>query len=236
MLPDSWMLIDSITTSNRLLKPAKGDQVARKLTPNRQNSPRKKFRVSSLSGSGSLSRWSVDVEGSSSLLENIAPCNKQVGEEGSQARVVVCLGWRRGGGLNQESPCMNQGGILFSPAIFWFDAFTSILHTRNITSHSMKDVAFHSLLRRKMIILPILTSSLMHFCKSWENVLFELRQRILCHTSVAGSPSKSSSSRSSTKLRGCLQSSEPKRQIRTTIITSTVRNFPPIWFVDQPPD
>ena len=30
--------------------------------------------------------------------------------------------------------------------------------TRNITSHSMKNLAFHSLLRWKMIILPILTT------------------------------------------------------------------------------
>ena len=47
--------------------------------------------------------------------------------------------------------------------------------TRNITSHSMKNMAFHSLLIWKMIILPILTISLTRF--SWtvfENVLFEL--------------------------------------------------------------
>ena len=35
--------------------------------------------------------------------------------------------------------------------------------TRNITSHSMKNLAFHSLLRWKIIILPILTTSLIHF-------------------------------------------------------------------------
>ena len=35
--------------------------------------------------------------------------------------------------------------------------------TRNITSHSMENLAFHSLLRWKMIILPILTPSLIHF-------------------------------------------------------------------------
>ena len=35
--------------------------------------------------------------------------------------------------------------------------------TRNITSHSMKNLAFHSLLRWKMIILPILTTSFIHF-------------------------------------------------------------------------
>ena len=38
--------------------------------------------------------------------------------------------------------------------------------TRNITSHSMENLAFHSPLRRKMIILPILTTSPIHFsCK-----------------------------------------------------------------------
>ena len=34
---------------------------------------------------------------------------------------------------------------------------------QNITSHSMKNIAFHSVLRWKMIILPILTTSLIHF-------------------------------------------------------------------------
>ena len=47
--------------------------------------------------------------------------------------------------------------------------------TRNITSHSMENPALHGLLRWKMIILPILTTSLIHFyLKGWENVLFEL--------------------------------------------------------------
>ena len=35
--------------------------------------------------------------------------------------------------------------------------------TRNIPSCSMENLAFHSLLRWKMIILPILTTSLIHF-------------------------------------------------------------------------
>ena len=35
--------------------------------------------------------------------------------------------------------------------------------TRNITSHSMENLAFHSLLRWKMIILPTLTKSHIHF-------------------------------------------------------------------------
>ena len=34
--------------------------------------------------------------------------------------------------------------------------------TRNITSHSMENLAFYSLLRREMIIRPILTTSLIH--------------------------------------------------------------------------
>ena len=34
--------------------------------------------------------------------------------------------------------------------------------TRDITSHSMKNLAFHSLLRWKVITLPILTTSLIH--------------------------------------------------------------------------
>ena len=35
--------------------------------------------------------------------------------------------------------------------------------TRNITSHSIKNLAFHSLLRLKMITIPTLTASLIHF-------------------------------------------------------------------------
>ena len=45
-----------------------------------------------------------------------------------------------------------------------------------ITSHSMKILALHSLLRWKMMKqLPILTTPLINFSlKGWENVLFEL--------------------------------------------------------------
>ena len=47
--------------------------------------------------------------------------------------------------------------------------------TRNMTSHIIKNLAFHSLLRWKMIILPILTTSLIHFSlKSWKNILFDM--------------------------------------------------------------
>ena len=45
---------------------------------------------------------------------------------------------------------------------------------RNITSHSMKNLPLHSLLRWNMIILPIPTTSLIHFSlEGWENVLFK---------------------------------------------------------------
>ena len=45
--------------------------------------------------------------------------------------------------------------------------------TRNITSHSMENLAFHSLVRWKMVVLEILTTSPVHFSLgSWENLLF----------------------------------------------------------------
>ena len=45
--------------------------------------------------------------------------------------------------------------------------------TRNITSHSMENLAFHSFLRWKMILLPILTTSLIRYSlKGWESLLF----------------------------------------------------------------
>ena len=45
----------------------------------------------------------------------------------------------------------------------------------NISPHSMENLAFLSLLRWKIIILPILTTPLIHFSlKGWGNVLFEL--------------------------------------------------------------
>ena len=47
--------------------------------------------------------------------------------------------------------------------------------TRNITSHSMKNLAFHGLLRWKMIILPLLTTSLIHFFWLGECTLLNLR-------------------------------------------------------------
>ena len=51
--------------------------------------------------------------------------------------------------------------------------------TRNITSHSMKNLSFHSLLRWKMMVLPILATVPHTFFKCWENVLFELRSEMV---------------------------------------------------------
>ena len=46
--------------------------------------------------------------------------------------------------------------------------------TRNITSLSMKNLAFHSLRRWKMMILEIFTTLLIHlYLKGWKNVLFQ---------------------------------------------------------------
>ena len=49
----------------------------------------------------------------------------------------------------------------------------------------MKNLKFHSLLRWKMIRLPVLTNSLKHFfLKGWENVLLERgSERVDCQTS-----------------------------------------------------
>ena len=56
--------------------------------------------------------------------------------------------------------------------------------TRNITSHSMENLTFHSLLIWEMIILPILTTSLIHVLyKSLENVLFELSTHLFWSSS-----------------------------------------------------
>ena len=48
----------------------------------------------------------------------------------------------------------------------WSISNSSCSLTRNITSHSMENLAFHSLLRWKTIILPILTTSLIHLSKT----------------------------------------------------------------------
>ena len=49
---------------------------------------------------------------------------------------------------------------------------------RNITPHSMKNLAFHSLHRWKMFILSILTTSPIYFfLKGWENLLLFLPTR-----------------------------------------------------------
>ena len=65
--------------------------------------------------------------------------------------------------FNPFTPKSDQ--FLISPA-----ASPELLHNT-----VMENLAFHSLPRWKMIILPIFTTSLIHFSlKGWENVLFEL--------------------------------------------------------------
>ena len=55
-------------------------------------------------------------------------------------------------------------------AWFWEGCSPEILH------HIGEELGLYSLLRWKMIILPILTPTLIHFSlKGWENVLFKLR-------------------------------------------------------------
>ena len=68
--------------------------------------------------------------------------------------------------------------------------------TRNITSHSMENLAFHSLLRWKMIMLPILTTSPIHLSlDSWENVLFGLgSERVYLFSGLAHRSRPSNSS------------------------------------------
>ena len=70
--------------------------------------------------------------------------------------------------------CTSLRGLPFHCQEWSMSAFPCSL-ARNITSHSKENLAFHSLLGWKMIILPILTTSFIHFSlKGWENVLFDL--------------------------------------------------------------
>ena len=78
------------------------------------------------------------------------------------------------GGLSLLLQAISPGLLFHSQE--WSTSNFSCSLTRNIPSHSMENLAFHILLRSKMIILPTLTTSLIHFSlKGWENVLFELR-------------------------------------------------------------
>ena len=72
----------------------------------------------------------------------------------------------------QFPPC----SFLFSPFTPKSDRFQFVCSLpRNITSHSMKNLDLHSLLRWNMIILPNSHYLTYRFIfKGWENVLFEL--------------------------------------------------------------
>ena len=82
-----------------------------------------------------------------------------------------CTG--KGGGANiskfyikANCPTSRIVGLHIIMLVFsqeWSMSNFSCSITRNITSHSIKNLASHHLLRWKMIILPILTTSLMHF-------------------------------------------------------------------------
>ena len=91
-----------------------------------------------------------------------------------------------------------------SGKVFWSTAFHyqewSISNfpcslTRNITLHSMKNLAFHKLLRWKMIILPILATEFIRFSlKCWGNVLFQLCSgsvKCFCYSCASGQTSPS---------------------------------------------
>ena len=98
-------------------------------------------------------------------FQNLSPCNKiplQSGYCERQGRDEQAVGPKRQ--INPATPTSDQCQIspAASPEIY--------------TIHSMENVTFHSLLRWKIIILPILANSFLHFLfKGWENVLFELR-------------------------------------------------------------
>ena len=71
--------------------------------------------------------------------------------------------------------CVSRAGSGLVNSQEWSISNFPCSPNRNITSHSRKNVAFHSSLRWGMIILPILNNSLIHFSlKCWENALFEL--------------------------------------------------------------
>ena len=80
--------------------------------------------------------------------------------------------------------CLVSNYVFFilSPALQQWDSW-SIWNfpcslTRNVTSHSMKNLSFYSLPRWKVIILPILNTSLIHF----ESVLFREWKVLSIHT------------------------------------------------------
>ena len=80
------------------------------------------------------------------------------GQEGGGGRVGVGGGGGGGGGGGRVTLSLPQ----------WSISNFSCSLTRNITSHSMENSAFYSLLRWKMIITPILTTSLINTFSLWE--------------------------------------------------------------------
>ena len=74
-----------------------------------------------------------------------------------------------------QEHCWKTGRKNITSSQEWSTSIFPCSLTRNITLHSMKNLDFHSSLKWKMIILPILTTSLIHFSlRGCENVLYEL--------------------------------------------------------------
>ena len=96
------------------------------------------------------------------------------------SRQSIHAGWRKASlvrgiasNIARKVACVNSAQPFHSQE--WSSSNSSCSLTRNITSHSMKNLVFHSLLRWKMIMLPILINSFIHFSsKGWENVLLSL--------------------------------------------------------------
>ena len=91
--------------------------------------------------------------------------------------------------LSQRTWAENEpiNDTFFLPSWEWSISNFSWSLSRNITSYRMKNLVFHSLLRWKMIVLPILTTLLIHFSlKSLENVLVELRSERVRRKSRSG--------------------------------------------------
>ena len=83
-------------------------------------------------------------------------------------------GPRKGGReCGRQICCVRCREVIGTETSEWSIPNFSCSFTGNITSNSMTNLAFHSLLSRKKIIATILTTSLINFSlKVWENVLF----------------------------------------------------------------
>ena len=77
--------------------------------------------------------------------------------------IILHTMWHNTSGEPAGEILLTTVGTLSLPKVINFKIPASL--TRNMTSQSMENLAFHSLLTWKMIILPILATSLIHFSK-----------------------------------------------------------------------